>query len=492
MKLLTRVLLGCVFSAGMVGLAPARLNYSAFIEEIDQLHEKGALAEADRRVQETLEKESLKPEQRNALEYELERSRRIRRDYPLTEKKLIKSLKEGIRDFRVEEFRQWEQEERFDRKMIDGEKRFVRPSRSNLFFRYPELRSRRITPAGTKLEDFLWNHYQEILAEYRRPAQSTVKPRRFQLKMTITVEPDAVPKGQAIRCWMPYPQQFEAQSDVRLLSATPEVSWINAPRYPMRSLYFEQPSAGDGETVFQADYLLTTYPRYNPIDPARISMLNRMHPEFGYFLRQKKPHVLFEPQIIALAREIVGAEHNPYVIARQLYDWMSENIQYSYAREYSTLRNISLYTCTHRYGDCGQQALLFITLCRSQGIPARLQSGWVLYPMLTDLHDWVEIYLEPYGWIPVDVNFAQMIEQDVTGLTREQKNKLKDFYFGGLDAYRLVVNSDHGYPHYPGKESFRSDDVDFQRGELESGGKNLYFDQFDYALEVEYLDESDS
>ena len=33
----------------------------------------------------------------------------------------------------------------------------------------------------------------------------------------------------------------------------------------------------------------------------------------------------------------------------------------------------------------------------------------------------------------------------------------------------------------------RSDDVDFQRGELEWGDKNLYFNQFSYSLTLKEL-----
>ncbi len=469
-------------------------NIQWYFNQIEQLQNEGKLAEADEMVRQTLEdyRDVATPEQKKALEFELERSQRIRADYSLTEKELIEMLKEGIQDFQKSEFEQWEKEGRFDVLPIDGEKRYVGASRSNLFYRYPELRPRKIKKGDTEFEQFLLKHVREIKSHYRHAAQSTVLSKDFRMHMTIAVKPDQVPKGQTIRCWMPYPQQFEAQSDVQLLASTPEVSWMNAPGYPVRSLYFEQPSQGDRETVFQADYEMTTWARYNPIDPARIQLINRRHPNWSYFTAETTQHVVFTPEIQELGNKIVQGERNPYLKARRIYDWISKNIQYSYAREYSTLRNISLYTLQHRYGDCGQQALLFIALCRSQGVPARWQSGWMIYPGFKNLHDWSEIYLEPYGWIPVDVNFAQMIEQDFESLSRDEREELKDFYFGGLDNYRLVVNSIHGYDHYPPKESFRSDTVDFQRGELESNGENIYFDRFRYRLDVEYLDGADA
>ena len=129
--------------------------------------------------------------------------------------------------------------------------------------------------------------------------------------------------------------------------------------------------------------------------------------------------------------------------------------------------------------------MLFITLCRLNGIPARWQTAWTMFPWKKNgMHDWSEIYLEPYGWVPVDpyesVGYSS-ISQDGTPADRD---KLRIFYFGGMDGYRLVANRDHGAPLSPAKTFPRSDDIDFQRGEVEWEGGNLYYDAFDYKLET--------
>jgi hypothetical protein len=48
----------------------------------------------------------------------------------------------------------------------------------------------------------------------------------------------------------------------------------------------------------------------------------------------------------------------------------------------------------------------------------------------------------------------------------------------------MAANSDHCRTLAPPKNSFRSDDVDFQRGELESGSQNIYFNHYHYQLDV--------
>jgi hypothetical protein len=62
---------------------------------------------------------------------------------------------------------------------------------------------------------------------------------------------------------------------------------------------------------------------------------------------------------------------------------------------------------------------------------------------------------------------------------------VRDFFCGGIDPYRLIVNLDYGQPLQPPKTSFRSEPVDFQRGEVEIDGHNLYFDEWDWEFGVE-------
>ena len=209
-----------------------------------------------------------------------------------------------------------------------------------------------------------------------------------------------------------------------------------------------------------------------------------MTPRSKLSLREA-PHVVFTPELRQLSQQIVGSETNPYWKAKKCYDWIAEHIKYSYAIEYSTIRNISDYCRAKGYGDCGQEALLFIALCRLNGVPARWQSGWNTFPGDKSNHDWSEIYLAPYGWMPVDPYMGIWAMRYANTLTPEQKREIRDFYFGGLDQYRMIANSDHSQALRPPKRTMRSDDVDFQRGELEWGDKNIYFNQFSYSLTLE-------
>ncbi len=472
--------------------AATEKDFSMTMESIATMQEEGWLSDAEAAAKAALESDELSKQQRHALEYEVERTARIRRDYRVTEKSVIERLSDeqrGIADFKPEEIAEWERESRLDYKVIDGEKRYMNSTVGSLFFRYPDLRERRLRKSKSTWQPFLLEHVRDVKRE--TAAKQTVfgEPRRFEIDFRISVDDDVVSPGETVRCWMPFPQQFAVQQGVELLSSSPTPVWLNRADYPMRSIHFEAPANDDGGAAFKASWTMTTLPRHFEIDPNKVESEPFSDPSASYFAEEKAPHVVFTQELRELEAMIAGDETNPVKKARLYYDWMSNNIKYTYAREYSTLRNISMYVFENGYGDCGQLALMYITLCRIGGIPARWQSGWVIYPQDTNLHDWCEIYIEPYGWIPVDVNYGIFARTIFDSITEAEANELQDFFFGGLDAYRMIVNRDHGFPHYPPKETFRSDDVDFQRGELEAEGRNIYFKDFGYNLDVTFLDD---
>lgn len=245
----------------------------------------------------------------------------------------------------------------------------------------------------------------------------------------------------------------------------------------MTSLYVEKPALEREPTRFKVTFEYTASGFHQPIDPAQVRPVSTNLTELAPFLVEQPPHFVFSDELKKLSREIVGQETNSYLRARRLFQWVDEHIPWAGAREYSTLDSLTDYVLRCRHGDCGIQTTLFMTLCRFNGIPARWESGWTTGPD-KNMHDWCEIYLAPYGWVPVDVSY---------GLVISENEREKWFYLGGIDSYRMVVNTDFQQPLYPAKMFFRSEIIDFQRGEVEWRGGNLYFDQWDWDFQVEEL-----
>ena len=175
-----------------------------------------------------------------------------------------------------------------------------------------------------------------------------------------------------------------------------------------------------------------------------------------------------------MADSLSAGIDNPYLQAKAFFTWIDKNIPWASAREYSTIENIPEYVLKEGHGDCGMKTLLLLTMCRYKGIPARWESGLMMHPGSENLHDWGKLYFEGFGWVPVDQSF---------GMTPYGG----DFFLGGIEPYRLIVNNDYGREFSPAKNYPRSDTVDFQKGEVEWEGGNLYFSQWDYDFEIEYL-----
>lgn len=186
--------------------------------------------------------------------------------------------------------------------------------------------------------------------------------------------------------------------------------------------------------------------------------------------------MVFTPRLRQLADSLTAGTTNPVIKAQRIFQWVDANFPWASAREYSTIENIPEYVLENHHGDCGQVTLLFLTLCRICGIPAHFESGFMLHPSDENLHDWGEIYFEGIGWVPVDMSF---------GIPTYAKNdNEKWFFLGGIDSWRMVVNSDFGEQLFPVKTYPRSETVDFQRGEVEWEGGNLYFDKWNWDLDV--------
>jgi transglutaminase-like putative cysteine protease len=457
------------------------------MDKASQLESQGHFKEAAAVLSAALKENSIAAVDRKKIEFEIDRLERIRKDFPFTKNSLFEALKTSVKGLTQDEFDAWVKEGRFDTREIDGERKFMGSSVSNLYFRYPELSSRRTPPKDSKaLEQRRWESCTAIRKTARELNTPYVLPKRFHVNMAVTANADAAPPGEIIRAWLPIPRQYPFTTDFELTSSSPSIKQLAPEQSPIRSVFMEKSAVKGKPTQFKIEYDYTAHGVSFDIKPEVVKPTTPNDPALQPFV-QEAPHIVFTPELRELSQKIAGDEQNPYLKAKKFYDWIAENIKYSYAIEYSTIRNIGDYCRSKGYGDCGQEALLFISLCRLNGIPARWQTGWNTFSGDKTIHDWSEIYLAPYGWMPVDPYMGIFAMRYATSLPTEKRKDIRDFYFGGLDQYRIAANSAHNQSLDPPKQSMRSDDVDFQRGELEWGDHNIYFDQYKYELTIKEL-----
>lgn len=431
--------------------------------------------------------DSISADEKGKILFQIERMRRIRIDYSLTADELYAQLEHSIKNISRIEFDRWVKDGKFDAKIIDDTLRFVGTSRSNLFFRNEDIVSRRVPSTDeSKFHEALFNNCIAIEKASDSLGKPYVLPKDFRMEMSIAADTGAAKPGEVVKAWLPIPRRFPFQTNFEMVSSSSKPVNISPPESSIRSIYIEQPADSNGGAKFTIGYTYRTFGvRFN-LDKKNIAPYNKSDSTYTKF-RGEAPNIIFTDKIKKLSNEIIGKESNTLLKAKKIYDWISRNVKYSFAREYSTINNISDYCLTKEYGNCGQEAMLFITLCRYNGIPARWQSGWFTFPNAKDIHDWTEIYLLPYGWVPVDPYMGIASYRYMMDLSTKQRKLVHDFYFGCLDQYRMSANSDNNQTLVPPKNYFRSDNVDFQRGELETDEHNIYFDKSNYSLDVQEI-----
>lgn len=124
-----------------------------------------------------------------------------------------------------------------------------------------------------------------------------------------------------------------------------------------------------------------------------------------------------DPLIKQTTKNIIGNETNYFFAVNKIANWINENINYSLDSLTEDISQNATWVLKNRRGVCDEITILFISMLRSQGIPARYVTGlaYTNYNGLNDFdaHAWAEVYFEE-GWIPFDITYEQFGYIDAT------------------------------------------------------------------------------
>ena len=389
-------------------------------------------------------------------------------EYPYTYEEALEIMTSHLRDFKEEELQYLKEISAADWIYVDGTVHFQRRFYENLIKTRPDLAERVMVEdvddaQANELKQKLLNDNVHYMKE---KGGRTV---RTQIRATIKAQKDAEEVGRKVTVHLPIPKICQQVSKVDIIAASPEITKIADEDAAQRTVCFETELKADQE--FMVEYAYDYHVDYVELDPAKAS---EEQPDFC--TNEQAPHIRFTPYLQELLKEIIGDETNPIIKARKIYDFVTTKVMYSYMREYFTIECIPEYAAINLKGDCGVQALLFITLCRMTGIPARWQSGLYATEFYTGCHDWAQFYVDPYGWVFADLSFGG-------SAWRMGNTERWNYYFGNLDIFRMPANSEIQMEFTPEKKWLRIDPIDNQRGEIEYEDHGLSFDQ----VEVEQI-----
>lgn len=294
---------------------------------------------------------------------------------------------------------------------------------------------------------------------------------------TITVraciEVPGADSGERVEAWLPVPAACDSQSDIEVLEVSPGAQ-LAPENAPARTVYWSSTT----ERRFSITYRYRTHASYvdlwtdTPSAPTH-STCEVMAADTA----ELAPHVMFTPYVRSLARYLSEGCSGMLEIARSIYDYVTNTVDYRYQPDYAQLDDIADNCLKSRRGDCGVMALAFVTLCRAAGIPARWESGLYVAPDHVGPHDWARFWTPETGWRWADCSFG-------SSSRRAGDETRRRHHFGNLDPWRLVANTEFQAELVPPAVGIRLDPYDSQMGEACVDGRGCYEDEMIRSVEL--------
>lgn len=138
-------------------------------------------------------------------------------------------------------------------------------------------------------------------------------------------------------------------------------------------------------------------------------------------------------------------DDSPEATARAIYDWVVDNVEYKKVGS-GWGNGDTFWACSERYGNCTDFHALFVSLARTEGIPARFEIG---FPVPLDrsegeiggYHCWVQFYLAGQGWVPIDASEAA------------KHPEKRELYYGAHPADRIHFTTGRDLVLSPGNDN---------------------------------------
>lgn len=262
--------------------------------------------------------------------------------------------------------------------------------------------------------------------------------------VTLDVDLSAQNSGKETKLWIPYPvtDRHQKVGDIKVSGdfASSGVYTEEANGTPI--LYAQWPAGVKSRTLsfsFSVDRqeirqtnLPTEEPAWNRTDYAEYLKPTSLGPIDG--------------EVRKLANSITKDKRTVLAKARAIYDWCCSNMY----RDPATVGCGKGDVCAllrKPGGKCTDISSVYIALCRAAGVPAREVFSVRLgkkpaEDITTYQHCWAEFFLPGYGWVtadPADVRKAMLVEK--LEPSDPKAKAYREFFWGGIDAYRVVLAS---------------------------------------------------
>jgi hypothetical protein len=254
-------------------------------------------------------------------------------------------------------------------------------------------------------------------------ASAQTKSRHFELNYSFTVR--ITDPGKPLDIWFPMAQSDPFQQ-VKVLSKSGDLTLkeTTEPEYGNRMFYAHTDKAT------QPEYHFTI--KYDVVRLEHLAAVSVKKPvpdkDLARFLQPDKlVPITGKPAELAAAQVKPGM--SDLEKGRALYDYTFSTMRYDKTGT-GWGRGDTLWACDAKHGNCTDFHSVFISMARSQKIPARFEMGLSLPEdrnsgQVAGYHCWAEFYTRERGWFPVDISEAW------------RHREKKDYFFGAHDVNRV-------------------------------------------------------
>jgi len=182
-------------------------------------------------------------------------------------------------------------------------------------------------------------------------------------------------------------------------------------------------------------------------DPSQYVTIDDVPPSIAAEYLRSEPSIETENHTLQLlVSSIIGSKTNSLLIAEDLFAYLWDNTEYDSAKAAgadSDLQRAGL-TLDRGLGICGDLAVLYITLLRIAGVPARPVHGYLDNALsgIGGFHMWVEVYVGPndssHPWMTVDVS----------GVSGQYHPENLFAYFGIFNPDYLALGNELNYDRF--------------------------------------------
>ncbi len=256
--------------------------------------------------------------------------------------------------------------------------------------------------------------------------------RHFTFHYGFTVR--NVQPGQKLQVWFPRaPSDDFQEAKVVSIKGDLQVKKTRESKYGNAIFYAVASKATKSEYSFDVEYDVVRRERIGlPREGVQPMLLKASANETREYLGADKL-VPVTGKLAAIAAQQVEGKSTTLDKARALYAYVFSTMRYDKTGS-GWGRGDAAWACDSKRGNCSDFHSVFISMARSQGIPARFSIGFPLPAgkgsgEIAGYHCWAEFYDAQYGWVPVDISEAW-----------KDKAK-KDYFFGAHDANRIQLST---------------------------------------------------